>query len=62
MINLQLTDGEYIMSKADKQSTNKQQRNHRANQLNRNIGTNGTNISNAKVHGNRGRQLNPNKK
>lgn len=39
-----------------------QQRNHHSNQLNRNTGTNGANQANAKVHGNRGRQLNPNSK
>lgn len=34
--------------------------NHKANQANSNKGTSGTNIVNAKVHGNRGAQLNPN--
>lgn len=36
------------------------QRNQRADALNSNKGTNGTNIVNAHVHGNRGKQLNPN--
>jgi len=36
--------------------------NHKANQNNSNKGTSGTNRANAKVHGNRGAQLNPNKK
>ena len=38
-----------------------QQRNYRANMLNANPGTSGTNLINAKAHGNRGKQLNPNK-
>ena len=33
--------------------------NHRADALNKNIGTPGTNITNAKVHGNRGKQMDP---
>lgn len=36
--------------------------NHHANQLNSNAGTPGTNPTNAHVHGNRGRQLNPNRR
>ena len=39
----------------------KPQDNH-ANQLNPNRGTNGVNKQYAKVHGNRGKQLNPNQK
>jgi hypothetical protein len=39
-----------------------QQLNHRADTLNRNLGTSGTNPANAKVHGNRGKQLNPNQR
>lgn len=39
-----------------------QQNNHKANQGNPNKGTSGTNPDNAKVHGNRGKQLNPNQK
>jgi len=35
---------------------------HKANQKNVNIGTNGGNKPNAKVHGNRGKQLNKNYK
>ena len=34
-----------------------QQQNQRADALNKNKGTNGTNITNAKVHGNRGKQM-----
>lgn len=34
--------------------------NHKSNQGNSNKGTNGTNNANAKVHGNRGKQMNPN--
>jgi len=34
--------------------------NHKANQANINKGTKGTNIANAKVNGNRGKQLTPN--
>lgn len=39
-----------------------QQQNHRADSLNNNRGTNGTNQTNAKVHGNRGKQINPNQR
>lgn len=35
--------------------------NHKSNQGNANRGTNGTNQANAKVHGNRGAQKNPNR-
>jgi hypothetical protein len=42
--------------------TTQQQANHRADTLNKNKGTPGTNPANAKVHGNRGAQLNPNRK
>jgi hypothetical protein len=44
------------------QSTTKprQQLNHHANILNDNKGTSGTNIVNAKMHGNRGKLMNPN--
>lgn len=42
-----------------KQSTNL---NHQSNQGNSNKGTNGTNTANAHVHGNRGGQLNPNRR
>lgn len=35
---------------------------HRANALNKNRGTSGTNPTNAHVQGNRGKQLNPNQK
>lgn len=37
-----------------------QQLNDRANALNRNLGTPGTNKTNAQTMGNRGKQLNPN--
>lgn len=37
------------------------QDNH-ANQPNKNIGSDGVNKQNAQVHGNRGKQLNPNQK
>ena len=40
----------------------KQQTNHRSDTLNQNKGTSGTNKVNAKVHGNRGKQMNPNQK
>lgn len=36
--------------------------NNSANMQNANKGTKGTNVQNAKVHGNRGAQLNPNRK
>ncbi|MEY8847636.1 hypothetical protein AB9K26_02410 [Psychroserpens sp. XS_ASV72] len=38
------------------------QNNHQANQSNANKGTSGTNSTYSKVHGNRGAQLNPNRK
>lgn len=38
----------------------RQQHNDRANTLNPNRGTSGNNPENAKSHGNRGKQLNPN--
>lgn len=37
-----------------------QQLNNRSDALNKNIGTTGTNPINAKVQGNKGKQLNPN--
>lgn len=40
----------------------RQQKNHHSDQRNNNKGTSGTNPTNAKVHGNRGKQLNPNQK
>lgn len=48
------------MNKPAKVPQTQQQRNHRADTLNNNKGTSGTNPVNAKVHGNRGKQLNPN--
>lgn len=41
-------------------SRTQQQQEHRADQLNNNKGTSGSNPTNAKVHGNRGKQFNPN--
>lgn len=43
-----------------KTSPRQAQLNHRADALNKNRGTPGTNPTNAKAHGNRGKQLNPN--
>lgn len=40
--------------------TNSKQKNHRSNQSNPNKGTSGNNKAYSKVHGNRGKQLNPN--
>ena len=45
-----------------KNSSTPNQANHKANQSNANRGTGGTNRSYDHVHGNRGGQLNPNKK
>lgn len=52
------------MSKPAKKarSSAQKQNDHRSDQLNRNIGTKGTNITNSKVNGHRGTQLNPNRK
>jgi len=41
-------------------SNNTSNNNHKSNQSNSNKGTNGTNNANAKVHGNRGKQLSSN--
>ncbi len=49
------------MAKSNK-SVSKQQSNHKADQSNPNKGTSGSNPANAHVHGNRGKQLNPNQK
>jgi hypothetical protein len=43
-------------------SQHHQQQNDKANALNNNRGTSGTNPTNAHVHGNRGKQLNPNQR
>lgn len=43
-------------------SHHRQQQNDRANALNSNRGTTGTNPTNANAHGNRGKQLNPNQR
>lgn len=40
--------------------SNSKQNNHKANQGNANKGTSGNNLANGKVHGNRGKQMNPN--
>ncbi len=40
----------------------KQQANHRSDTLNQSKGTSGNNKTNAQVHGNRGKQLNPNQR
>ncbi|MBT0727613.1 hypothetical protein [Rosenbergiella australiborealis] len=48
------------MNKPAKAPETQKQSNHRADALNNNKGTSGTNPANAKVHGNRGKQLNPN--
>jgi len=50
----------FTTRKLDMKSQANQQANHRADSLNKNKGTSGTNSTNAKVHGNRGKQLNPN--
>lgn len=42
--------------------TDKANRNHKANMKNKNVGTNGNNIANAKTNGNHGKQLNKNRK
>lgn len=39
-----------------------QNNNHKDNQANSNKGTSGNNPANAKVYGNRGKQMNPNQK
>ncbi|WP_236217299.1 hypothetical protein [Pseudomonas rhodesiae] len=43
-------------------STQRQQQNDRSSALNNNRGTSGNNQTNAHVHGNRGKQLNPNQR
>lgn len=48
------------MSKSGRGVQHQKNTNHHANQLNPNKGSNGTNSANAQVHGNRGKQLNPN--
>lgn len=40
----------------------RQQQNDRSDALNNNRGSSGTNPTNAHVHGNRGKQLNPNQR
>lgn len=51
------------MTKSSQHSTpTKQQLNDRANALNSNRRTDGTNSTNAKSHGNRGKQMNPNQR
>ena len=53
---------ESIKSLAMSKKTVTQNNNHKANQLNPNKGTSGTNKANGKANGNRGKQLNPNNK
>lgn len=43
-------------------SAEQKQKDHHSDQMNRNIGTDGTNVTNSKVHGDRGAKLNPNRK
>ena len=43
-------------------SNTKQEKDHHANQLNQNKGKSGVNEANAKVHGNRGKQIQESKK
>ena len=50
------------MAKTTQAPKTQQQQNHRADALNRNRGTTGNNPVNAKAEGNRGKQLNLNKK
>ena len=51
------------MSKKNAPSNqSRQQQNNRSDALNNNRGTSGNNPTNAHVHGNRGKQLNPNQK
>lgn len=50
------------MSKRTVSKMSQRQRDHHANQANKNKGNDGTNDANAKVHGNRGKTLNPNQK
>ncbi|PCR94581.1 hypothetical protein CP336_19680 [Pseudomonas fluorescens] len=50
------------MSKSTPSNLNHQQQNDRAKALNNNRGTTGSNSTNAHVHGNRGKQLNPNQR
>lgn len=47
---------------AKQKSIKSTRNNHKANQNNKNKGTSGSNKANSKVHGNRGKQKNPNNK
>ena len=47
------------MSKPTASNNQRQQQNDRSDALNNNRGSSGTNPTNAHVHGNRGKQLNP---
>lgn len=49
-------------SQSQPQARTQQQQNNRADARNTNRGTSGTNPVNAQVHGNRGKQLNPNQR
>lgn len=46
-------------SGSQQSSSQRTQANHRSDTLNVNKGTSGSNITNSRVHGNRGKQLNP---
>lgn len=47
-------------SGSQQSSSQRTQANQRSDALNVNRGTSGSNITNSQVHGNRGKQLNPN--
>jgi hypothetical protein len=49
-------------SKKANRTRAQKQSDHHSDQMNRNIGTEGTNKTNAKLHGQRGADLNPNRK
>lgn len=51
-----------MSKKSTSPNQSRQQHNDRSNALNNNRGTSGNNPVNAHVHGNRGKQLNPNQR
>ncbi len=51
-----------MAKQSQQQARTQQQQNNRADALNTNRGTTGTNPVNAHVQGNRGKQLNPNQR
>ena len=60
-IVISLEESVILSQKTNKQMSKKSKStNNQANQKNANKGTNGTNKQYDKVHGNRGKQLNPN--